>query len=99
MKRPVVLRTAARLEFDLSANWYDERQHGLGNRFKAAVDRVIERISELPEFYGLTHDGIREAKVLGFPFCIYYREEAGRIVIYAIFHASRNPSTWQDRAE
>ena len=93
----LAFRRVARVEFDEAADWYERRQVGLGPRFVAAVQRVLDRITELPDFYPVVHGDVREALVRRFPFCIYYREGADQILVLAVFHTSRDPSVWQDR--
>ena len=50
MSVPVVFRREARIEFDGAADWYQQRQSGLGRTFTRAVQRVLERISSRPDF-------------------------------------------------
>ena len=97
MTVPVVFRRLARAEFDSAADWY-ERRAGLGATFTAAVQRVLDRISAQPDFYPAIWGGVREALVHGFPYCVYYREEAGQVLVLAVFHAARDPAIWQGRA-
>lgn len=97
MSASVVFRRVARIEFDDAAGWYERRQAGLGPRFVVAVQRVLDRIAEQPDFYPVVHGEVREALVQRFPFCIYYREGADQILVLAVFHTSRDPSIWQNR--
>ncbi len=48
MRRPVVLRRQARLEYDEAASWYEDRRAGLGAKFTAAVQEVLDSASEDP---------------------------------------------------
>ena len=97
MSRALVLRPEARAEFDAAGDWYEARRPGLGVRFVNAVKKVLDRIAVRPDYYALTCGGIREGPVAGFPFCIYYREEAEQVVVLSVFHTSRDPSVWQSR--
>ncbi len=98
MNRPVVLRRQARVEFDEAADWYEARRPGLGARFVTAVQQVLDAIAVSPQRYPRASGEVREGLVHGFPYCVYYREEAGQIVVIAVFHTSRDPSDWQSRA-
>lgn len=98
MSTVLVFRRIARIEFDEAADWYERRQAGLGPRFVVAVQRVLDRIAEQPDFYPVVHGEVRESFVQRFPFCIYYREEAAQILVLAVFHTSRDPSIWQGRS-
>ncbi|MGC1274016.1 MAG: type II toxin-antitoxin system RelE/ParE family toxin [Planctomycetaceae bacterium] len=88
---------SARAEFDSAADWYEERQTGLGPEFTAAVQRVLDRIVSQPDFYPPVWDDIREALIRGFPYCVYYREVPEQVLVLAVFHTSRNPAIWQRR--
>jgi toxin ParE1/3/4 len=97
MTLPLAFRRAARKEFDEDADYHEGVRRGLGVRFTAAVQRVFDRISAQPDFYPPVHQDVREALVSGFPYCVYYREEADQILVVAVFHTSRDPSAWQSR--
>ena len=98
MNLPVFLRRQARREYDEAVDWYEERRPGLGPKFTEAVQSVLDAASanprRHPRVFGEVHEGI----VPGFPYCVYYRAEGGRIVVLAVFHSSRDPSIWQARA-
>jgi plasmid stabilization system protein ParE len=97
MTLPVVFRRAARAEFDDAADWYNSRHAGLGDSFVDAVQDTLDRIRSQPKLYAKVFRDIQEALVTGFPYCVYYRERAGRIVVLSVFHTARNPSIWQHR--
>jgi toxin ParE1/3/4 len=98
MNRPIIFRRAARAEFDDAANWYEGMRPGLGAAFTRAVQQVLDRIAGKPEFYPKVHHDVREALVRGFPYCVYYREEPGYVLVLSVFHTSRDPKIWQSRA-
>lgn len=98
MSLPVVFLRAARSEFDADADWYEQRRAGLGASFVSAVQYVLDRIAAQPNFFPFVLDDVHEAMVSGFPYCVYYREEPGQIVVLSVFHTARNPSIWQGRA-
>jgi plasmid stabilization system protein ParE len=98
MSLPLVLRRAARKEFDAAADWYEQRRSGLGPQFIAEVERIFDRVVDNPEFYPLVHRDIREALVRRFPYVVYYRVESARVVVIAVIHGARNPSIWQRRS-
>jgi toxin ParE1/3/4 len=98
MNLPVILRGRARREFDEAVDWYEGRQAGLGDKFTTAVQRVLDDISANPRHHPRALGEVRQGLVHGFPYCVYFREENGQILVIAIFHASRDPSDWQSRA-
>ena len=99
MKRPIVFRRAARVEFDEAFEWYEKRRNGLGSEFAEIVDQAITRIRSNPQEFGFVYQDIRCAVVRRFPYGIYFREEAGTILVLAVFHGSRDPKVWQARAD
>src|SRR6267378_294661 len=93
----VVFRRAARAEFDAAALWYEDRQAGLGRS-------LCRRSTASSNLYRITpsvspkHLEIRCAQARRFPYSVFFRPEANRVVVLAVFHARRNPAVWQARA-
>jgi len=98
MSLPIVFRRVARAEFDKAADWYNDRQIGLGAMFVAAVEEVLGHIAAQPDFYPEVFQDVREALVAGYPYCVYFRGEPEQVLILSIFHTARNPLEWQTRA-
>ncbi len=98
MSLPIRLRRAAQVEYDDAADWYESGRRGLGLQFVAAVRHVLDAITAQPDRYPEVMAGVREAPVVGWPYCIYYQVHANHVMVLAVFHASRDPSIWQSRA-
>ena len=98
MTLPVRLRRVAQNEYDDAADWYESRRTGLGVRFVAALQQVIQVISDQPERYPEVWPGVREAPVQGWPYCVYYQVHDDHVMVIAVFHSARDPSVWQSRA-
>jgi len=97
MTRPVRFRRQARIEFDEAADWYESRRIGLGTKFTAAVQSVLDTASTAPGLHPCVFEDVREGLVHGFPYCVYYRDSNAQILVIAIFHTSRDPTSWQSR--
>lgn len=97
MKLPVFFRRLARNEFEDALEWYEKQKPGLGAAFRIAVEHALEKIAEQPTIKPKVFHNLRESLVPGFPYCVYYLIEPGRLVIVAIFHTARDPSIWQGR--
>jgi plasmid stabilization system protein ParE len=96
---PVVFTLSARAELIDAQDWYENEAPGLGRRFRAAVDAVIDRISANPLQFPLVYKSIRRARLHRFPYALMFIIEAdGTLVGIACFHGSRNPARWQERA-
>ena len=97
MNLPILMPRQARREFDDAVDWYDERRAGLGPKFAAAVQDVLDEAAANPHRHPQVMDDVREGLVPDFPFCVYYRADAAHIEVIAVFHTSRDPAIWQAR--
>jgi plasmid stabilization system protein ParE len=98
MSLPVILDPEAQAEFDDGYDFYERQRAGLGELFADAIDAVLHRIGVMPRMHGCVFGDVRRAVVRGFPYCVYYREEAARVRVISVFHTSRDPAIWQSRA-
>ena len=98
MRVPVVLRAVAQDEADEAARWYEGKQAGLGAEFLAELQRLFDVISGQPDRYPVVLGDTREAPLARFPYCVYYRDRPGRVVVTAVFHTSRDPSVLRGRS-
>lgn len=97
MSFAVSFRRAARAEFIEAVAWYEARRANLGVEFIAEIDRWVELASEQKKLFAPIHNGIRRVVAQRFPYSVYFRAEARRIVVLAVFHSSRDPVIWQRR--
>jgi len=98
MSLPVVLRDEAQAEFDETFDRYEEKRLGLGVTFLRRVEEVFNRIGANPKLHPIVFADIRKAVVGSFPYCVYYRAETTRVEVIAVFHTSRDPGIWKERA-
>jgi plasmid stabilization system protein ParE len=86
-----VLRKA-REDMQKSANWYDERQPGVGDRFLSEVVNTFRLIETNPLHYQERFlKKFRFAVVHGFPFVVVFKIKKQLVVVNSVFHTSRNP--------
>jgi len=71
-------------EFDEAIEWYELQSEGLGERFKEATSRQIEKITRNPRWFLIEVDDIYKAYVPKFPYKILYTVEEESIVVWAI---------------
>jgi len=83
----------SRLELLAAWKWYEDKQPGLGDKFKHQVDLRINEIERNPRRYPERKKNYREGIVKGFPYLIIYRVQGRqkKIAIVSIFHTSRSP--------
>ncbi len=96
--RKLVVRPIAELDANQAYEWYEEQEEGLGDRFRHAIKRTIDSIMVRPlTFQVIFGSNIRHAVIQDFPYRIIFSTDSEFIVIFAIFHNSRNPIIWRGR--
>lgn len=85
--------TKARLELLEAWIWYEDRQPGLGDRFKKQVDTVIGSIEQNPEQYKEIKKSYRQVAMKVFPYLLIYKISKRKkiVAIVSVFHTHRNP--------
>jgi len=91
MKYNLIFRERAIKEIQESFDYYEEEKIGLGDRFKSQLKKEIDYILVNPKHFKVVRKSFRQAVVNLFPFLIIYKISKENIVIYSIFHTSRNP--------
>lgn len=78
-------------------SWYEEQTLGLGLEFLRCLEASFLSIQRNPLIYHIVHEDYRRALIRRFPYAIFYEHNLNRIIIYSVFHCSRNPAKWQNR--
>jgi plasmid stabilization system protein ParE len=94
----VIFRPEAEEEVLQAYRWYEELHSGLGEEFLRCVEAVVEQISRFPEAFATVHRNIRRGLTRRFPYGVFYIVEGEQAVVLAVFHGSRNPRVWRNRA-
>ncbi len=95
---PVIFAPAARAEMIDAQDWYENEATGLGRRFRAPVDAVIQRVSANPRQFPVVYKGVRRALLRRFPYALMFVVDAGEtLTVIACFYGSRDPEDWQKR--
>lgn len=95
----VVFDPDARSELLCAVAFYEEREKGLGRRFRRAVDDAIGSICDMPLSYRVLRPPFRRCLIRGFPYSLIYSIEPAHILIIAVAHGKRSPGYWQERVE
>ncbi len=92
---------APEAEGDLAAAyaWYERQRVGLGEDFLGCVDACIQAIRRTPKMHTLIHENYRRGLVRRFPYAVFYEhtEANDTVVVYCVFHTSRDPAKWRER--
>ena len=96
---PYTLRVRADAEADLlnACQWYEHCERKLGDQFLAEVEKCLDLIESNPALFPRVYKEVHRAFCKRFPYGIFYIVEDGVIMVIAVFHAKRDPRTWQNR--
>ncbi|HYV94471.1 MAG TPA: type II toxin-antitoxin system RelE/ParE family toxin [Chitinophagales bacterium] len=86
-------------DFVESFDFYEDRQMGLGVRFKDEVKENLEIIQRHPLSFSILFRNARKKSLDKFPFQIIYTvdEDKYEIAVIAIWHSRRNPDLLKSR--
>lgn len=92
------IRSQADRDIAEAIHYYlDQQTPSSAERFADAVDVVYDEIIDAPYRWRIAEYGLREKKVKGFPFSVFYSVEESEIVIIAIYHDKRKRASLSDR--
>ena len=94
---PVLFTEAARTELVDAQDWYEAQVRGLGHRFRAEIDSVVQRMADNPRQFPVVFKTLRRARAKRFPYALFFLIESDTLLVVACFHASRDPRQWQKR--
>ena len=87
----LVLRDEIEDEVVEIASWFETRKEGEGIRFVLQFEKTISSIQAAPLRYMVSELGPRKARMVGFPYTIYFTLVDHLVTIRAIVHVRRNP--------
>lgn len=97
MIRQTKFRAIAEAELTTAMAWYEDQRPGLGNELQEDVQEVLDVIVRKPNRFPIIEDDTRQAPLVRYPYCIYYRVLPDRVQVTGIVHNARDPSVWRGR--
>ena len=94
---PVRFTQAARAELIEAQDWYEAKAPGLGRRFRAEIENVVERMAANSRQFAIVFKTLRRARAKKFPYSLFFSIEADELLVVACFHSKRDPRHWQGR--
>lgn len=87
-----------------AAQWYEDRQAGLGDRFLAALAKGMDKIERGPRRHrqvAQAPEGREVRRVLldRFPYAVVFEVRAEELLVVAVAHTKRRPGYWRDRID
>lgn len=89
----------AQQEFLEQVVYYEEREKGLGERFRQAVEAATALAATHPKLGSPWKLGTRRVFAKGFKFSVVYRIEPDELVVFAVAHFRRRPTYWRQRSD
>jgi len=90
-------RLAAK-EYRAARERYRKQNPAVAERFSAAIDAAVMKISGNPEMHPQLAGDVRFIRVRRFPFLlIFKRQSADSVLIVAVAHGRRRPGYWRRR--
>jgi hypothetical protein len=92
----ILIYEKAILDIKEAANFYENKQKGLGVRFKQQVKKQINSLKINPNGFTVRYDDVRCMLIKKFPFLVHFKVDNRQniVSVFAIYHTSRNPEIW-----
>ncbi|MBC9798474.1 type II toxin-antitoxin system RelE/ParE family toxin [Sinomicrobium weinanense] len=87
----IVFKHEALLDISESYDYYVVESKGLTNRFLDCLEDVYNYLISDPRIFRRVEKGFYQVPVKIFPFVILYKIYGNEVVIFRVFHTSRNP--------
>ena len=92
----------AESEIDEAAEWYEDKQQGLGHEFLDALEHAIHAIEDRPDSLPRMETlhsvrDVRRCLLPRFPFNIVFEIRENELLVLAVAHVRRRPNYWRRR--
>ena len=75
--------------------WYENAATGLGHEFLRSYFVALAAITREPLRLWRVYGDFRRVLLARFPYALYFRVEAGSVVVFLLTHGARNPRAIQ----
>ena len=91
MAYTIAVKPGAEEDIEHIYNWYEDQKEGLGAEFLAELVFYYKKLEQQPAVFGKINKTYRQAVLRRFPYIIVFEVSKSEVIIYAVFHKSRNP--------
>ena len=94
MSWTVLIEPLAEDEWQNSMAWYEEQEAGVGARFNETVRHTLLTVAQDPGRFPLVGLKARKAKIIGWPYSVYFTIDAPRreVRVLAIWYGAQSPA-------
>jgi toxin ParE1/3/4 len=97
MAYSLTVRQEAELDIDEQYTGYESKRAGLGHDFLLCVEEALDKLLRNPLIYRKFHKELRRIPVRRFPYRIMYLVNGEKIIVTAVFHIRKDPTSWNSR--
>ncbi|MFC3152294.1 type II toxin-antitoxin system RelE/ParE family toxin [Litoribrevibacter euphylliae] len=97
MSYQLTVRKEAEQDIAEYFDYYEEIRAGLGHDFILCIEEALSKIERTPLNYRVIHNNVRRIAIRRFPHRVFYILRESNVVVIAVFHAQKDPSSWNKR--
>jgi plasmid stabilization system protein ParE len=88
----LIVRPEAGRDLFEAFTWYEEKRQGLGHDFLLHVHAGFRFLERTPLVFPEHYKGVRCHLIKRFPYKIFYRVEAQKVIILGVIYGGRDPA-------
>lgn len=97
MKYKLTLRKEAEFDIEEQFEFFEEKRVGLGHDFLLCVEEALDKLQKNPLIYRKIYKELRRTSITRFPFRVFYLVQNQNIIVTAVLHAKKDPTSWKNR--
>lgn len=97
MSYELTVRKEAEFDIEEHFNFYEDKRDGLGHDFLLCVEQALDKLQRSPAIYRKIHKQLRRIPIHRFPYRVFYFIQGQRVIVTAVFHARKDPTSWLSR--
>lgn len=97
MKYKLTLRKEAEFDIEEQFEFFEEKRVGLGHDFLLCVEESLDKLQKNPLIYRKIYKELRRTSITRFPFRVFYLVQNQNIIVTAVLHAKKDPTSWKNR--
>ncbi len=95
----LLISDESRLDILDAFSWYEKKRSGLGKDFEHCLEAGLIQLQKGPLLTQKRYKNLRIYFIDRFPYGIHYLIEKDKIMVFGVFHTSRNPQNWKKRVK
>ncbi|MCD2451680.1 type II toxin-antitoxin system RelE/ParE family toxin [Methylicorpusculum oleiharenae] len=97
MKYKLTLRKEAEFDIEEQFEFFEEKRVSLGHDFLLCVEEALDKLQKNPLIYRKIFKELRRTSITRFPLREFYLVQNKNIIVTAVLHAKKDPTSWRNR--